>query len=822
MKIQLLTLGGVLGDVYLHHPKGSNNRLNEAQNTRKNANRVFGKKDFSRFKSYIYKNKNFNSDSQNNNNGGYNVGDRFSTAAINETGQNRPVYFQSAADGGDTELEIEWWNQHGCGKIDENDANSINCQIVLQYTCQDSSKSSMKNGFSTNTASWTQMKNKRGKDTRDNNEKFAAKKARKTDDYEKTGDSGEHESWEYYDACFMRERNNGIFVADQNRAQNRGATRTRQNPAGTRRGFECPEERDYFPYWHPTPWIDMAILTSLPETCDFYETESSNRKGRFECVEYYEETVNLTRKHASTASTEEHCLALHGKWTEFFNFLEIAPAQSETDCQSVAENMNKIFGEEIIWAVPYLDGENRHLVPEKQCLILPPKIICEKAPWSRANHLGNDENKDLASFKWTLPHFHFLEESKDCAIRIRYNISSDDYAQDFSSETYFENQHFDNDPEIEVHPKMKLRLAANSAQLGRTFQDRTHIFEIQQRPTTLPKNAKLVNLGVRGRRGNIVQTFPSVEYDFTPNRLVLDQNTFVHVQWDGSNSQPKNQAGEGRDQTDRSNMVPMGQANWNIPIGKLEEKYSGEFTVPANKYTAEKTYEYKFDIESTYNRADAVQFCARYGMGLPEPTSEVMTDQILKIWKTDDGKFRGNFFLGLSDEAEEGKFVFDSNLNQPVYTNWKRRRGPQISRELNYVAFNPQGQWNLVQGGRTTRFASVLCLREKNSEKHESFKSNMFSEADWIWSSLTDDSNILSNNSNLLLQMASSGYFTCETAVDCGEESIETKTSLDETLDEAPASFHGNIFRPGKGKHFYMSTRNNNFSNRAQKGFIQV
>ena len=98
----------------------------------------------------------------------------------------------------------------------------------------------------------------------------------------------------------------------------------------------------------------------------------------------------------------------------------------------------------------------------------------------------------------------------------------------------------------------------------------------------------------------------------------------------------------------------------------------------------------------------------------------------------------------------------------------------------------------------------------------------MFSEADWIWSSLTNDPNILSDNSNLLLQMASSGYFTCETDDDCGEESIETKTSLNETLDEAPASFHGNIFRPGKGKHFYMSTRNNNFSNRAQKGFIQV
>ena len=153
-------------DVYMHMPRGSNNRLNEKSTGRANGNRLF--------------------DSQNNNNGGYNVADAGAEEATSMSEQHAEIYIESGQ-AGKSHLNIEWFNQHGCGKRDGDDANAIDCHVVIQYKCGDE----LRNGMSTKTPQFTRS-------DPENNSMAAALERKKGDIDVNTGteneERGKHET----------------------------------------------------------------------------------------------------------------------------------------------------------------------------------------------------------------------------------------------------------------------------------------------------------------------------------------------------------------------------------------------------------------------------------------------------------------------------------------------------------------------------------------------------------------------------------------------------------------------------------------------------
>lgn len=58
---------------------------------------------------------------------------------------------------------------------------------------------------------------------------------------------------------------------------------------------------------------------------------------------------------------------------------------------------------------------------------------------------------------------------------------------------------------------------------------RSFAFAIRPRPPGT-EGRTISNLNVRGKRGNIVQVYPSVEYDFVPNSLEMGTSNYVHIQ----------------------------------------------------------------------------------------------------------------------------------------------------------------------------------------------------------------------------------------------------------------------------------------------------
>lgn len=200
-------------DIYLHNPRGSNNRCDERTNDRTNANRLF--------------------DSQNNGAGGYAVPCQDTDLACFDMNYYTASY-----------LDIRFTTQHACGIQNQ-------CEIILQYGCDTPVRNGEPLNALGNTCTRT-IPDIYNNGTLLNDQSY-----------------GYHESYESYQACKLRPRNTNLYTADQVLG-GLSALYTRQNPNGQRYGFECPEERDYYPYWAPTMWQDIAVMTSNSSSCDYY------------------------------------------------------------------------------------------------------------------------------------------------------------------------------------------------------------------------------------------------------------------------------------------------------------------------------------------------------------------------------------------------------------------------------------------------------------------------------------------------------------------------------------------------------------------------
>lgn len=100
----------------------------------------------------------------------------------------------------------------------------------------------------------------------------------------------------------------------------------------------------------------------------------------------------------------------------------------------------------------------------------------------------------------------------------------------------------------------------------------------------------------------------------------------------------------------------------------------------------------------------------------------------------------------------------------------------------------------------------------------------LFKNVDVLWTSTG-----VRNPSALdtAVSFASSGYYRCfSDTASCMGESVESKSpAMDQLLNNAPASFEGALIRfkeGSQGIYYYICTRNNNFTNRSQKGHIKV
>jgi len=581
--IVLLLLPLALSDVYMHNPRGNNDRNCERNVNRNNGNRQF--------------------DSQNNAKGGYACPRAVSgtNAAIPPKGLTPNMRYEVGS-----KLEVEWTAQHGCGHKKQGAVEtdpSVHCEMTIQMLCAGTTDPDNELGkMFAGTAQEYLAAPREGIPNNDGDS--ATNRIATTDPGQAAGASngqnlrfGVHETPQYYNECNRVQRNRGLFTADQN-VNRRSAIGTRQNPNGGRRGLECPEERDYYPYWRASPFIDVAYLVDDPARCGagalstpageaFANANSmcggpenlGNPKcgatnpdaiiGKGDWVGNSQGYVDAA-KGQPTGNWNGQCQlkagANAGKIPKTTAGLNAAAARlfnrrewpnNAADCAAL--NDAAVEWKEAAFVGSVAAGTQSLATAAKAVAAANAGPECGVLDWSRANHLGNSGVEDTATrYSMTIPDVApttaragIPGNGEPCILRLRYNMSSSDYLRATnasSNEKNGQQSPIRQDPLVQIGPKDTdyVQLALNTNQVARTFQDRSYIFYVV--PKADPAK-NVINVNVRGKRGNIVQTYPAVEYDFVPNELKVEEdekaNTIFQFQWIGSDYNPRRGCNDG-------------------------------------------------------------------------------------------------------------------------------------------------------------------------------------------------------------------------------------------------------------------------------------
>merc|ERR1719412_2124874 len=204
-------------------------------------------------------------------------------------------------------MRMTWTSQHGCGNA------MNNCNMVIQFGCDDNDKDAdadgdWDNAGFINRGTGTRMNLRNGGNT-NTPQSPGANMGQVADTFDDNNDQnrGRHESEEYYAMCRLRSRNTGLFTADQ-KLKGTSQIYTRQNPNGNRRGLECPEERDYFPWEFPTPWRDIAWIGQDVEYCKTNIAPfSQNVYAKGVCVQQGGDKNDLPVNDQAEATTQAAC-----------------------------------------------------------------------------------------------------------------------------------------------------------------------------------------------------------------------------------------------------------------------------------------------------------------------------------------------------------------------------------------------------------------------------------------------------------------------------------------------------------------------------------